>query len=204
MIFSKLFGASSKKQMGKASSGELLKQATKLKSEGNLDEAVDLVVKAHESAVNEGVILSSGAYLKLPQYLLAANRNDEAWGVLNSMLANGVTGKRPDREMIFVEHSQVYAEMAKQLKTENKLIDAAIYSILSTVNWQKGMVEQGREDRAEVNTEALIGKVEKLLKGQNRESKQEFLTVAIDALEKLGHIEPLQVIKDLKASFNKS
>ena len=70
MVFGKLLGLNSKRQTEARSSSEWLKQATKLKSEGKLDEAIQAISKAHESAVVEDVVLASAAYLKLPQYLL--------------------------------------------------------------------------------------------------------------------------------------
>lgn len=204
MFFRKLFGLNSKRQTETLSSSEYLKQATKLKSEGKLDEAIQAIHKAHEVAASEGVVLASAAYLKLPQYLYLAKRNDEAWSVLNKMLSEGITGNRPDREMLFVEHSQVYREMSKQLKAEGRLADAAVYSVLSTVNWQRGMVEQNRHDSAKVDSEKQAVQIVKLLKSTNEESKQAFLSEAMSALEKSGDIEPSKVLRDLKVALSKN
>lgn len=204
MFFRKLFGLNSKRQTEALSSSECLKQATKLKSEGKLDEAIQEVHKAHEVAASEGVVLASAAYLKLPQYLYLAKRNDEAWSVLNKMLSEGITGNRPDREMLFVEHSQVYKEMSKQLKSEGRLTDAAVYSVLSTVNWQRGMVEQQRHERARVDSEKQAAQIRKLLKSTSEESKQAFLSAAMSAIEKSGDIEPSDVFRRLREALNKN
>lgn len=179
-------------------SSQLLKQATALKREQKIDDAIELIKQAHRVAITEPETLAASSYLKLPQYLLLANRNDEAWATLNEMLLNGISGQHPVKEMHWVECSQIYSQMAKQSKKEKCLKDAATYDVVSSVCWQKAMLIQDRPNDAMLDADKVIQSTRKALCDEPDDVVLRFVSVAKNALEQNGNISPSDVLRDLK------
>lgn len=148
-----VFGGNDEKSK---SSSELLKDATCLKKNGNIDAAINTLRLAYTVIQREGISYGFDVYLRLPKFLLIAGRADEAWSEYNRMLAEGIAGKKPQLEMEYMEHSQLYGAMSLHLRKEGKYFKAAVFNAMSDLAWRKGLISQDR--RKKLGSQKIEGK----------------------------------------------
>ena len=181
-------------------SNEWLKDATKHKKAGNWEKAIDSLKRGYKKAKAERVTYSSSYYLRLPKYLYEAGRSDEAWAEYNKMLTNGFDDGELYPKSVYMAQSQIYGSMSGQLKKENKLFESAIYSAVSSLLWEKEMLEQGRASEVEVNS--VIASIDKLLKKTCKNNERElFLSIVRSALctpRSIGATELMRELQSLK------
>jgi hypothetical protein len=170
-------------------SQELLKEATQLKKSSDWGGAIDKLTSAYDAARQEKVSYGADVYLRLPKYLYEAGNKDEAWAEYNRALTEGFDGKSPPKELVHIEHSQIYGAMASQLKKEKKYFDSAIFTAASGVSWQKGMIAQKR--RSELDSASMEKSIEQLLdKGGKKNILPDFIAIFREAL---SNPKPTQV-----------
>jgi len=109
---------------------ELHKLATKLKREGKLDEAVDVLRKATSVMNNDGVEYTMSRYLRLPLFLQQSGRFDEAWHEFHALLTRA-SKQHSVRSLRFVETAQVLDKMRLALQREGHKDEAAKYGVMS-------------------------------------------------------------------------
>lgn len=108
------------------SADESLKIATELKRDGNLDGAIEALKISYEKIERSSTTYQSETFLRLPNYLVAAGRFDEAWGYLNKLITK--TGNMRDK-------SNIYGAMASALHKESKHAQAIALEALSLIAW---------------------------------------------------------------------
>jgi|TARA_B100000959_G_scaffold277713_1_gene334753 hypothetical protein len=129
MIFN-LFNKSKKnennEEFSSSSCDKLLKKATEKKRSGNLEEAIELLKKAYDVGASE---MSIQNCLRLPLYLQQAKKNDEGWGILCKLLAEGWPGG--DKFMVHADRAAIYNKMSLFRKREKNFDDALAYGLMS-------------------------------------------------------------------------
>ena len=176
-LFGKIFGSKNSKR----TSGELFKEATRLKKTGDWDGAIQSLKQAYKKARSEGVSYGTDVYLRLPKYLYEAGRPDEAWSVYNRALTEGLDGQNKSKEMAEVNQSQIYGSMAGQLKKEKKFYEAAIYQGASALSWGKGMLVQKRD--SEHDLDSIQKAIEQTLKKSDyKEVHEKFIVFVREAV----------------------
>jgi hypothetical protein len=128
------------------STSVLLKKATALKEDGNLNDAISALRNAYLTIQICDIDYGIGVFLRLPMYLQEAKRNNEAWHEFNNLLTNGYPNmQKNDAAWKFME-SQVYDKMRLFLQRENNAVGAVKFGILSYISLQHGHLLGGQED----------------------------------------------------------
>jgi len=122
----------------------LLKEATALKKEGNLDAAITKLRQAYDAISTTNVTYDVKPFLRLPMYLQEAGRNDEAWKELNNLLL-GFPNQLKSEEVLPMTHSIIYDKMRLFLQREKKFEKAVLFSVFSYLCWIKGLSLQRRK-----------------------------------------------------------
>ena len=125
-LFNKSKTNDNNKEFPSTDCDKFLKQATKMKRSGNLEEAIQLLKKAYDVGASE---MSIQNCLRLPLYLQQAKKNDEGWEVLCQLLAKGWPGG--DKFMVHADRSIIYDKMSLFRKREKNFDDALVYGIMS-------------------------------------------------------------------------
>ncbi len=118
----------------------MLKEATSLKKEGDIDEAIRTLRKAYQSIASGRTIHSVSSFLRLPAYLQEAGRPDEAWQEFNSLLTRGYPNQPKNAAGRWMDHSTVYNKMRLFLQREKKPLEAVTFGVFSLVCEEVGLV----------------------------------------------------------------
>lgn len=116
----------------------LLKKATSKKKEGDFDNAIKLLKLAYKEISKGPMVYPVDTFLRLPLYLQAAKRNDEAWREFNFLLTKGYPNQMSDLEFIPMDHSIIYDKMRLFLQREGKPELAIKFGIFSFLSWAIG------------------------------------------------------------------
>lgn len=127
-----------------STSAKLLKEVTRLKKSGRLDEAIETLKKAYHEIEREGGGHTMSTYLRLPMLLQQAGRPDDAWEEYNRLLLSDPTGSGVSRELTPMHHSQVYDKMRLFLQREGKTELAVGHGLMSAISWATGLYYQKR------------------------------------------------------------
>jgi hypothetical protein len=151
----------------------LLKEATKLKKDGDIEGAIRTLRLAYKEIEKGDAGYSIRTYLRLPLYLQKANRNDEAWHEYNRLITSGYPNQSKNPEIIPMDQSLIYDKMRLFLQKEGKNNIAITYGILSYISWCLGLYHQGRiqELNIQKSREHIEQEVKPLLKKAKCEEK---------------------------------
>ena len=166
-------------------SAKLLKEVTKLKKGGELDQAIETLKKAYHEIEREGGGHAMQTYLRLPMLLQQAGRPDDAWEEYNRLLRSDPTGMGQSREVTPMFHSQVYDKMRLFLQRERKTELAVGHGLMSAVSWATGLYYQKR-----------LSELESMLENENLES----VVVPLLRKAKIPDIAPI-IVGILRASL---
>lgn len=160
----------SKKNYSEPRSAKLLKKATAKKREKDLSAAIDLLKQAYKAIEKESGGHTIATYLRLPMYLQQAGRNDEAWGEFNRLIAEGYCGQNRSREILPMEHSDIYDKMRLFLQREKQATRAVSFGVMSYLCWGQGLFYQKRWEELEGHKDLdnIIEALHPLLKKANR------------------------------------
>lgn len=114
-------------------SSALLRLGTKLHKAKRHEDAIGVLLQALELAESEGTAYGMSTYLRLPRYLIAAKRADDAWGVLNGMMVGDAPGMG-GRELIAHELGDINALQAKLTKGSQARGHRAIAAVCHAIN----------------------------------------------------------------------
>jgi hypothetical protein len=131
---------------GSSDPNALLKRATTLKREGNLDAAIQTLRQAYGQIAKEQMTYGVDPFLRLPLYLQEAHRNDEAWAEFNRLIVEGYPNQLRDQGVRSMEHSKVYDKMRLFLQRDGKNDQAIVFGVLSMLARAKGLNLQKRSD----------------------------------------------------------
>lgn len=132
---------------------EAIKEATRLKSSGDLSAAVEqckasiaIYERAYGRAPSAAKFTNTLCdYFKLARYLAEAGRVEEAWAVLSNRLrAAGASRNAFDASGVPIDRSLVYSEMRKLAARTGDYISALKYAAAEMVAWNQGLVLQQR------------------------------------------------------------
>ncbi len=178
----------------------LLKEATELKRNGNVPEAIVKLKQAYKLMDSSSIQYSIDPYLRLPMYLQEINNNDEAWKEFNLLIQKLPHIYGTSKEILVMGYSQIYDKMRLFLQREDKNIEAIKFGILSYLYWGIGLKLQKRKDEYINYTQTDIYKdvLIKLLK----KAKKEYLldksiTLVKTQIDKMPKID----IKEIDAEF---
>jgi tetratricopeptide (TPR) repeat protein len=129
---------------GPSKAEKLLKKATSQKKKGDLEEAIVTLRKAY-AAISKGTAeYPIDSYLRLPMYLQAAGRPDEAWREFHKLLSGQYPKPILDSEVRPMEDSSIYDKMRLFLQREKRPKEAVAYGVLAIASWQIGLERQKR------------------------------------------------------------
>jgi len=210
-VLRRLFGRS-KQIPGQASSrqvdpDELLRRATALKRDGDLDAAIEMLRAAYAEIAKGQTIYTVDTYLRLPMYLQATGKTDEAWAEFNRLLAEGYANQILDFDIVTMEHSKIYDKMRLFLQRENRNEDAVVHGILSFLAWARGLHLQHRDDEfaeytCDDSIEASIGPL--LRKADRVQFEPQVIQVVKSALNSPTRIDFEQVSKGVRQAMTDS
>jgi hypothetical protein len=172
--------------------GVLLKQATTLKRQGDVDAAIQTLRQAYGLIAQGSIGYGVDTFLRLPLYLGEAGRNDEAWGEFNRLLVEGYPNQLRDYGVLSMEHSKIYDKMRLFLQREGKNTKAIVFGCLSMLAWAKGLKLQKRKRELAqfVSRENIEATLEPLLKKARLTSySKEFADLMIDEVRKPSRID---------------
>jgi len=123
---------------------ELLKEATAKKKAGNLEGAIDVLKMAYKAIEKQGGGYTVEVFLRLPMYLQAAGRSDEAWNELARLLKSGYSGQLKSADVLPMEHALIYDKIRLFLQREGKHDQAVGFGICAYLAWPIGLCRQNR------------------------------------------------------------
>ncbi|MBU2522279.1 MAG: hypothetical protein KKD50_08635 [Proteobacteria bacterium] len=177
----------------------LNREATALKQEGKINEAIEKLMEAYREAQERKLSLTVKDYLRLPAYLQEAKRNDEAWSWFNRLIQECASD--------FMSLSDIYDKMRLFRQREKAHKDAVKYGVLAELYWCLGLHEQVHEmgwtDRRRELTDCkkyISDGYEKLLKRAKCEHLEKRLKKLIKVhMKEFPNISTSQLIKDIEA-----
>lgn len=124
----------------------LLRKATELKDAGEIDNAIETLRQAYLAISKTSIDYGVETFLRLPLYLQAAGRNDEAWGEFNLLLTHGYPNHpmQPGARANF--ESKIYDKMRLFLLREGKGTLAVSYGVLAYVSDLRSRYLGGQKD----------------------------------------------------------
>lgn len=172
--------------------GELLKEATSKKKQGDINGAIDTLRSAYKAIGKGSTNYPVSAFLRLPQYLQQAGRNDEAWKEFNLLLIDGYPNQIGTHEIIPMDHCSIYDKMRLFLQREKKPRQAIKFGVLSYFSWAVGLSNQKRKKElrsflTEENTEKML--LPLLKKAKLTKKKDEILKVLLTEKSKFPNIK---------------
>jgi hypothetical protein len=127
---------------------DLLKQATAKKKAGDIDAAIELLRKAYAQMAKGDGGATVATFLRLPMYLQAANRPEEAWREFQRLLTDGYPGQIKEAKSI--DTWQVYDKMRLFLERQGKKREARKYGIFK--RFYECLSEYEQEGRSVLRT----------------------------------------------------
>lgn len=171
---------------------DLLKKATSEKRKGNIEKAIEILRNALIKAKKDyGFPFGIKECLRLPLYLQAAGKTNEAWKEFHNLLIESIKNKS------FSDCSQIHDKMRLFLEREKKYNEAIRHGILSFLydaintydltklyNWKTGKYP------IQISEDDISKYLIKLLKKIKREDlKENFLNLILEQIKKLPLIE---------------
>lgn len=188
--------------MTELSIDDLLKDATIKKKDGDFDNAVNSLKLAFEKIKKTDISYSVETFLRLPLYLQAAKRNDEAWQEFNNLIAFGYPNQHNYIDIRPYEESIIYDKMRLFLQRENKNEMAILFGIYSYLKVAIALFRQKRQSEYSVHKNELDeyllpllkkAKIEYLIKDYSRAIKP-----FLNDIEKINLSEIKERISELK------
>lgn len=145
---------------------KLLQKATEMKQKGDIGSAVECLREAYKEIAKGSMNYGIDPFLRLPMYLQAAGKSEEAWLEFNRLLTKGYPNQMRDKDLFPMEASIVYDKMRLFLEREGKKDAAVRYGVTSHMYWAIGLHMQDRmeELKEHIAREALEKKFGSLLK----------------------------------------
>jgi tetratricopeptide (TPR) repeat protein len=161
----------------------LLKEATEKKARDDMTGAVESLRQAYKAIARTDIIYGAETFLRLPLYLQAAGRIEEAWQVFQKLLKEGYPNQLHDDGIQPMDKSIIYDKMRVFLEREKRHNEAVKYAVLSHLSWGLGLMRQGRQNEfiKHFASETLDEKFRKMLRKVKKESLYPSL---VDLLEK--------------------
>lgn len=158
---------------------ELLKEATRLKDEQDIDGAVSCLREAYDLINQSPIIYPTKTFLRLPLYLQQGGRYREAIHEFTRLLDNAperIAGefshiaKKEQNGLLAMDRSTIFDKMRLAAQREKEYSNASYFQILSEANTAVGLKLQNREEPDDYeNHPGLSDRAKKLLKKEGKE-----------------------------------
>jgi len=178
-----------------------------MKRDGDLNGAIDTLQAAYVLMARESTIYRVDTYLRLPLYLQAAGRNDEAWSEFNRLISEGYPNQLSNFSIQTMEHSKIYNKMRLFLQREGKYDKAIVQGMLADLAWCRGLHMQGRaKEFAEHTSEAQFEKtLEPLVKKAGKsDCVTELVEIMRQAVSHPSRVDLAAAAKSAAAVINRS
>ena len=144
---------------------KLLKEATSQKHSGDIEGAILTLQSAYIAIEKTNITWSVNTFIRLPQYLQIAGRNDDAWREFNNLLL-GYPNQLNSLEVLPMNHSIIYDKMRLFLQREKRYKEAILFGVFSYLCWLKGLYLQKRKREAKdfLKQESIASLLNGLLK----------------------------------------
>lgn len=153
IVFELLF----KKKPKACDANALLRQATELKDQNSIGEAIAALIAAFDCIKQGKTDYGVATFLRLPLYLQAANRDAEAWKVFLDLLDNGYPNQLPLEFAKLNDKSKVYDKMRLFLQRSGDNQSAILYGIRSYIIGQRACLLQGEPPFIQYFNQASTG-----------------------------------------------
>jgi hypothetical protein len=191
-LFGKRFANSGPLPAKLSDADQLLKQATEQKRHGDIRAAIQSLRQAYQQIEQGNIVYGVDPFLRLPLYLQAAGRNDEAWSEFNRLISKGYPNQLKNFEVQTMEHSKIYDKMRLFLQRENKSDKAVQFGVLSELSWIRGLYLQNRASELQhsVSEQTIRKTLEPLLKKARRpELTNRLVRVVLDEVQNPASID---------------
>jgi hypothetical protein len=181
---------------------DLLKNATAKKSSGDIDGAIVSLKKAYDGIKDTDICYPVETFLRLPLYLQAAKRNDEAWREFNNLIAFGFPNQMNDPEIKPFEESTIYDKMRLFLQREGKNELAILFGIYSYLKAAIALHRQKRNSELANHKEEVEENLKTLLKKAKREHLiKQYSDIVKKELKQIDQID-LTIVRDKLTSLD--
>ena len=170
--------------------------ATKYKKD-NIDMAIDYLKKAYVEIAKTETEYSINTFLRLPLFLQAAGRTQEALDEFNKLLQNGYPNQNRIPELIPMHESQIYDKLRLFWQREKQPIKAISYGVYSILLDALGLYRQKRKQELSsiVNNEFIAERIMPLLqKAKKIYVVDKISDLIISEINKLPSIAEYQII----------
>ena len=166
-----------------------LRRATELKQAGRISEAIEELINFQRHAKAGNVLYPVESYLRLPMYLQAAGRRDEAWEQFYQLLKEGYPKQLPNEGVRLAEKSAIYDKMRLFLQRDKNPLLAVHFGVLCYASWLAALFKQSRLDELvkEQSPEKMQLKLDGLLAKAKRPDLRESLNDALLQFIQLGY-----------------
>lgn len=157
----------------------------------DINKSIDLLKKSYEEIAKTKIAYPIDTYLRLPMYLQAANRQEEALIEFNNLLVNGYPNQLKLKEIIPFEHSKIYDKMRLFFQREKQNEKAISYGLYSIILDCQGLYLQKRVEGLEniKNIDFLKARITPLLKKAKKLEKIDLIAnFLLDEIDKLPNI----------------
>ena len=167
----------------------LLKQATAHKRNGDWARAIESLRQAHSVARANGDWLDTKSRLRLPKYLAEAGHRDFAWAEFSQIVAE-ISSCGKGEWQICISLADVYREMARFLRHEQRFKDSFFHEFLSHHWWVRSLNLSYRYEleRASESQVAESNTSDEFLKLAYRRNGELAVEYAAESLTKLRGI----------------
>ena len=166
-----------------------LRRATEFKRTGRISEAIEELIDFQRHAKAGNALYPVESYLRLPMYLQAAGRREEAWEQFYQLLKEGYPKQLPDEGVRLAEKSAIYDKMRLFLQRDKNALLAVHFGILCYASWLAALFKQSRFDELvkAQSPETMRLKLDALLAKAKRPDLREPLNNALLQFIQLGY-----------------
>jgi len=126
--------------------GRLLKEATAYKQNKDFENAIAYLQRAYSVIGKGSTIYPVETFLRLPMYLHASGRKEEAWKEFNALLTQGYPNQLQDKSLICFDKSHVTDKTRLCFWRDRHYAEAVKYGIVSFLFEAAALKLQGRRN----------------------------------------------------------
>lgn len=182
----------------------LLKEATVLKKEGKITQAIEKLRQAYVQISKTDTDYGIEVFLRLPLYLQEAGKKDEAWREFNYLLTSGYQNMFKATWSWHLMESKIYDKMRLVLQRDGKPLMAISFGVLSYIKELRGELEKPTDIKdgdyiiKAQQLDSLNSMLEPLLKKAKKSEKmQECIILISEWIRSLPRIDDMIFEKKL-------
>ena len=170
-----------------------------MKDYNEINKLIDSLKKSYEEIAKTKTAYPIDTFLRLPMYLQAANRQEEALIEFNNLLVNGYPNQLKQKEIMPFDHSKIYDKMRLFYQREKQNEKAISYGVYSIILDCLGLYLQKRYEELENNKKIdfLKERIAPLLKKAKKLEKIDLIANLL--FNEIGKLPNMLTFNEIKA-----